>query len=94
MEIKDALNRNKIDLTAKIISIGEPRTVNMKRGGTIDVRDAMLEDPTGKIKLSLWGEDCQKFAVGDSVKIENGYTNFFKGEVSLGTGKFGSLTKV
>lgn len=95
MEIKDALNaRNKIDLKAKIISLSEPRVVNMKGGGTIDVKDAMIEDSTGKMKLTLWGEDCQKFAVNDNVEITNGYTNTFKGDVSLGTGKYGSITKV
>lgn len=95
MEIKDALNaRNKINLRAKITAIGEPRMVNMKAGGSIDVRDCTLTDDTGKIKLTLWGDECTKFNVGDEIEIANGYTNFFKGEVSLSKGKFGSLTKI
>ena len=31
---------------------------------------------------------------GDRIKIENGYTNEFKGEVQLGKGKFGKLEKI
>ena len=83
-----------VSVTGKIDSIGEPRTVNLKSGGTNDVADAVISDESGSIKLSLWGEDINKIQPGDRVSVENGYINTFKGENSLAVGKFGKLKKL
>lgn len=82
-----------VSVTAKVDSVGPPRTVNLKAGGTNDVADAVISDETGNIKLSLWGEDINKIKPGDRVSIENGYINTFKGENSINIGKFGKLNK-
>jgi replication factor A1 len=83
-----------VSVTGKVDSVGEPRTVNLKAGGTNDVADAIISDESGSIKLSLWGEDINKVQAGDRVSIENGYINTFKGENSINIGKFGKLNKV
>jgi replication factor A1 len=83
-----------VSVTGKIDSVGQPRTVNLKAGGTNDVADAVISDESGSIKLSLWGEDINKIQVGDRISIENGYINTFKGENSINIGKFGKLNKV
>ena len=83
--------RNGIDIEGTIERKGEPRTVNTKAGGTIDVCDAYLVDENGEIKLTLWGDDIAKISNGSKLKITNGYTNTFKGEVSLTKGKYGQL---
>lgn len=84
--------RSGINIEGTVERKGEPRTVNMKSGGTIDVCDAYLVDSQGgEIKLTLWGEDIAKVNNGDRVKITNGYTNSFKGEVALTKGKFGQM---
>ena len=83
--------RNGIDLEGTVERKGETRTVNKKVGGTIDVCDAYLVDESGEIKLTLWGDDIPKISDGSKVKITNGYTNTFKGEVSLTKGKYGQL---
>jgi replication factor A1 len=83
-----------VSVTGKIESVGEPRTVNLKTGGTNTVADAIISDETGSIKLSLWGDDVNKVQPGDKVSIENGYINTFKGENSISVGKFGNLKKI
>lgn len=83
-----------LSVTGKIDSIGEPRTVNLKSGGTTTVADAMISDESGSIKLALWGDDINKVQPGDKVSIENGYINTFRGENSISVGKFGKMTKV
>ncbi|NOJ26801.1 MAG: DNA-binding protein [Nitrososphaera sp.] len=83
-----------VSVVAKIDSVGQPRTVNLKTGGTNTVADAVISDESGSIKLSLWGEDISKVQTGDKVSIENGYINTFKGENSLSIGKFGKLKKI
>ena len=91
-ELKSGM-RN-VSVTGKVDSVGEPRTVNLRAGGTNTVADAKISDETGSIKLSLWGDDINKIQPGDTVSIENGYINTFKGEDSINIGKFGNLKKV
>jgi replication factor A1 len=83
-----------LSVTGKIDSIGEPRTVNLRAGGTTTVADAIISDESGSIKLALWGDDINKVRPGDRVSIENGYINTFKGENSISVGKFGKMTKL
>jgi replication factor A1 len=83
-----------VSVVAKVDSVGQPRTVNLKAGGTNSVADAVISDETGTIKLSLWGDDINKLATGDKISVENGYINTFKGENSISVGKFGKLTKL
>ncbi|MEK6966531.1 MAG: DNA-binding protein [Thermoproteota archaeon] len=84
--------RSGINIEGTVERKGEPRTVSMKSGGTIQVCDAFLIDETGgEIKLTLWGDEVEQVKDGSKVKIENGYTTSFKGEVSLTKGKYGKL---
>ena len=84
--------RSGVDIEGTVERKGETRTVNMKAGGEIDVCDAYLVDSEGgDIKLTLWGEDAARINDGAKVKITNGYTNSFKGDISITKGKFGKL---
>lgn len=83
-----------VSITGKVDSVGEPRTVNLKAGGTNTVADAIISDESGSIKLSLWGEEINNVQPGDRVSVENGYINTFRGENSLNVGKFGKLKKL
>ncbi len=85
------MRRSGVNIQGKVERKGEPRTVNMRSGGTIDVCDAYIVDEVGEIKLTLWGDDIQKVNEGDIIKITNGYTNSFKGEVSVTKGKYGQM---
>ena len=51
--------RTGITIEAKIRDKGEPRTVNTKFGET-QVCDAYLEDDSGSIKFTIWGDDIQQ----------------------------------
>lgn len=86
--------RNGINTKAIVKSKGDKRTVNLKSGGTTDVCDAIIKDgdtQEDEMKMTLWGEDIAKVNVGDEVEISNGYTTEFRGEVSLGKGKYGKM---
>ena len=86
--------RSGVNTKAEVKRKGDPRTVNLKSGGTIDVCDAIIADGEAEedqMKLTLWGDDIKAVNVGDTVVITNGYTNEFKGEVSLTKGKFGQM---
>jgi replication factor A1 len=83
-----------VNVKANIDSISEPRTVNLRQGGTAQVADAMISDETGNIKLSLWDDQIRIVKEGDMISIENGYTQTFRGENSLSIGRYGKLKKL
>jgi replication factor A1 len=83
-----------ISIEGTVESIAEPRSVNLKSGGTAQVADAIFSDETGSIKLSLWDEQLNMVKEGDRVYVENGYTQEFRGETSLNVGKYGKLKKL
>ena len=85
--------QSRVDVEGEVIEKGEVRTVNLRVGGTSTVADATIRDDSGTIKLSLWGEQINSVDVGDKVKIENGYTKTFRGELQLNIGRYGKLTK-
>lgn len=74
--------------------ITEPRTVNLRAGGSAQVADAIITDDTGNIKLSLWDDQIKMIKEGDKILIENGYTQAFRGENSLNIGRYGKLTVI
>ena len=83
--------KSKINIEATIIRKTEIRTINTKAGSTLKVCDAILTDNAGEIKITFWGDECGKVSDGTKIRITNGYTISFKGEVSLTKGKFGRM---
>lgn len=82
-----------VNVEGTIAEIGECRSFN-KFGKELKVCNAMFEDESGSIKLSLWNDDTARFSEGDRIKIINGFVNEFQGEKQLTSGKFGQIQKV
>ncbi|MCL5440769.1 MAG: OB-fold nucleic acid binding domain-containing protein [Candidatus Marsarchaeota archaeon] len=80
-----------VTIKAKVVQKGEPREVVTKYGKRVSVADVVLEDGTGKINMSLWGDDINSISVGDTVEVANGYVGEFRGTPQLSTGKFGKI---
>jgi len=87
-ELKDGMRG--VNVSGMIVKIGEPKDVQT-RYGSARVANAILEDETGRIMLVLWEENIDKVAVGDKVRIENGYVTSFKGKLQLNVGRYGKL---
>ena len=94
MKIKDLRDgMRRINVEAKVINKSDAREVRSRYGNqTYQVADAIVEDETGTIKLTLWNEQIDQVNVGDTVKIENGYITSFRGEIQLNSGKYGTLS--
>jgi len=84
------VRQGNVDVEAEVKSIEEPRSFE-RFGRTLRVANAVVDDGSGTIKLTLWNEDIDKIKVGDKVKVTNGYVNEFNGEKQLTSGKFGKL---
>ena len=88
MNIEEAKNaRSDISLEAKIEEKGETRTVKTKYDDATKVCDSYLVDETGRIKLTLWGEQTENVKNGDTVSIQGAYTTTFRNEVQLNVPK-------
>jgi replication factor A1 len=88
-DLRDGMRR--VDAEGEIAEISEPRTVNLRTGDQARVADCMLKDEGGQIKLSLWDDQIDQVRLGSKVRITNGYTNSFRGELRLNVGKYGKL---
>jgi len=73
--------------------IGDTRAFN-KFGKDLKVANAILEDESGSIKLSLWNDDITRIKNGDKIKVKSGFVSEFQGEKQLSAGKFGTIEVV
>jgi replication factor A1 len=88
-DLRDGMRR--VDAEGEISEISDPRTVNLKTGDQAKVADCMLKDESGEIKLSLWDDQIDQVRQGSKVRVTNGYTNSFRGELRLNVGRYGRL---
>lgn len=86
------VGQGSVEVEATIKELEETKTFN-KFGRDLKVRNAVIEDDSGSIKLTLWNDDVDKFNVGDKIKLSNGYVNEFQDEKQLTAGKFGKIEK-
>jgi len=94
MKISDLkVGDSKVDIEAEVKEVEEPRIFS-KFGREVRVTNAVIDDGSGTVKLTLWNEDIDRVKVGKKVKITNGYVNEFNGEKQLTAGKFGKLEVV
>ena len=88
-DLRDGMRR--VDAEGEIVEMSEPRSVNLRTGGEARVADVQLKDDSGQIKLSLWDDQIDMVKQGSKVRVTNGYTNSFRGELRLNVGKYGKL---
>lgn len=71
----------------RINSLSEPKEIETRYGKSSLVT-AELEDETGKVLLNLFGEQINLVKEGDIVVVENGYTIFYDGKLTLSVPKY------
>ena len=82
--ISELRNRMKgITLNARIVEIPPRKIVNTRYGFTASVSNILLADKTGTIRLSLWNNQSDNLAVGDTVNIEKASVTMQNGELQL-----------
>lgn len=91
-EIRSGMSR--VSVEASVVSISEPRTVNLRDGGTAKVADCTIQDDSGQIKLSLWEDQIDQVKAGSKITVENGYSRSFRGETTLNVGRYGKLNVI
>jgi replication factor A1 len=82
---------NSVNIKAKITELKEPREIMTKFGTATTLTEAVLEDETGTIKLTLWGKQADGLESEKEVEINGGFTKEFREELQVGIGKRGSI---
>ena len=93
-KIKD-LNPNakRVNVLAKVLHKGEPKEINTKYGETKHVTEAVVGDETGTIIMSLWNDQADLIAEGETIYVDNGYISLVRGHMRLNVGKYGAIKK-
>ncbi|MCL4342457.1 MAG: single-stranded DNA-binding protein [Candidatus Thermoplasmatota archaeon] len=81
----------RVNVLGKVLSIGEKKAITTKFGEEKTVTEVIIADDTGKITLSLWGEQADKAKDGEVLYIDNGYVSLVRGHMRLNVGKYGAL---
>lgn len=94
MAIKDLISGKGFDvIEGTIVEVGDVRTFN-KFGKEGRVTNTILQDETGKVKLSLFNEQIDQIHLGDQVKITKGFCKEWQGELQVSAGQFGKMEVV
>jgi replication factor A1 len=81
------------NIDATITAISAPREVSTSRGPS-RVADATLQDESGTITLTLWGEEIAKYTVGQKIRITDGWVKDFRGKLQVSMGRSGKITNL
>ncbi len=93
-KIKDLTpSSRRVNVLGKVVSISEPKEIQTRFGESKSVTEVMLADETGKVTLSLWGDQAQQATDGKTLYIDNGYISLVRGHMRLNVGKYGSMSE-
>jgi len=89
---------NNINVSGRVLDIGEIRTFEKKDGSTGRVGNLLLGDSTGKIRLTLWDEKTSfldEVDFDDTIEVLHAYSreNAFNQQVELNLGNRGIIQK-
>ena len=79
-----------ITLQAPVVQVEPPRKV-VTRYGENTLTVVQLEDGSGKIELSLWGDQGNGVAPGKTLEVSGAYVREFKGTLQLGVPRKGKV---
>jgi replication factor A1 len=93
LKVKDLTTDTKsVNITVKVVSIGDPEAVPARGGGVRHVTEATVGDSTGTVVMSLWEKQSEGISEGTVLRIENGYVSLVRGHMRLNVGKYGRMT--
>lgn len=87
-------NMRSVNVLGRIVKVEKPRLFKRSTGRKGKVSSVVLEDDTGRVRLTLWDEKTalsEQAVLGDIVLIENAYTHKQPGNVELNLGKHGKF---
>ena len=81
-------------IEAEVVRLEPTRQVELRLGGTKQVRNGTLRDGTGEISLVLWGEEIELAAEGDKIRLVDVRVKDYRGKPEITLGRRGRLEKL
>jgi ssDNA-binding replication factor A large subunit len=78
---------------AVVAKLEPPREIEQRNGGKTQVRNGTLQDGTGEISIVLWGKEVEMVAVGDKIRIVEGWVKEYKGRPEISLGRTGRVER-
>ena len=92
LKVKDLNPETKsVNLTVKVVKVGEPEAVPARGGGVRHVTEAVVGDETATVIMSLWEKQSEGVSDDSVLRIENGYISLVRGHMRLNVGKYGRM---
>ncbi len=89
------LRPSRVATVAGVVARLEPtREVETREGRLTKVRNAQLQDATGEIALVLWGSEVELVALGERVRIVDGWVSDRRGRPQITLGRTGRIEKL
>jgi len=79
------------EIVLEVVSKGEEREFANANGSGKVCSCAAKDDSGEEVSLTLWNEQCAQIAEGQKLKITNGWTSEYQGQLQVSTGKQGTL---
>lgn len=80
-----------VDIEGKVVAVYDVKTFTKKDGSDGQVRNVVIADQTGKIRVTFWGDDVDRIAKlkeNDIIRITHGYTKEgFRGGLEFTVGR-------
>ena len=88
-ELKPRMGVEEIEL--EVVSKGEAREFASANGSGKVCSCAAKDEAGDEVSLTLWNEQCKDVEEGSKIKITNGWTSEYQGQLQVSTGKMGQL---
>ena len=82
-DLKPGMER--VSVLVRVIDPGEVRKITTKSGERT-IREAVVGDESGRVKLVMWGKSIKSLAKGDVVEVSGAWTTVFRGKLQLNVG--------
>jgi hypothetical protein len=76
---------------ATLCRLKPTREVNRPTGGRTKVRNGKLRDESGEVPLVLWGDEVNIVAVGNKVRVVDGWISEYMGHTQVSLGRRGNI---
>jgi ssDNA-binding replication factor A large subunit len=81
-------------LEAVVTGLEEVREVETKDGTLRKVRNGTLRDATGEIAFVLWGPEVDLVALGEQIRVVDGWVSDRRGRPQISLGRTGRIERV
>jgi replication factor A1 len=82
-----------VTFEATVAQLEAPKTIERRSGVPTEVRNGVLKDETGEVRIVLWGKETELVAEGDKVRIVDGWVKEYKGRPEVSLGRSGRVEK-